>query len=127
MDVCTKVNLMKAYGNYWDMLPTEIRQYILRLRENQLRYELRQNDPWQRMLREIQLYARLKERWGLGHIKCIPVKKICDECKSHHVRTFGLYVDRNNVKRRRFLGSTILGALCADIHHIKTTYVFPRM
>lgn len=121
MDVWTKVHLMNEYDSYWDMLPPEIQEYILRLRANQLCYEKTQNETWQRLLREIRYYTRLKERWGLGHIQCVPRKRLCDACQRHHVRIFGHYVNQNNAQRRRFLGSGMLNALNADIHHIKAT------
>lgn len=61
-----------------------------------------------RLCHEIQFYACLKKKWGLGHIKCVPNKRACYACGRYHLKVFGFYVDEASVKKRKFLSSGMI-------------------
>ena len=75
MDVERKLQLSLFYESYWDMLPPEIQAYIMQLVIAQMRIDAERKEMMNRLCHEIQYYARLKERWGIGHVQCIPDKK----------------------------------------------------
>ena len=50
---------------------------------------------------EIVKYKELKEKWALGHIRCVVKKRVFF---STYIEIMGCYVDEENVNRARFLG-----------------------
>ena len=56
--------------SYWDWLPPEIEHYILSLSTWQTILDLRKSHPRRLLLEEILDYHKLKNDWGVGHIKC---------------------------------------------------------
>ena len=45
----------------------------MRLARNQILLERRRNKKLRRLLKEIVEYGKLKEQWGIGHIKIVRV------------------------------------------------------
>ena len=119
MDVERKLQLSLFYESYWDMLPPEIQAYIMQLVIAQMRIDAERKEMMNRLCHEIQCYARLKERWGLGHVKCVPEKKPCRACNRYHLRVYGFFVNGVNVKHRLFLGKGMMNAY-ESIHFIKS-------
>ena len=74
MDVNKKIQLMSVMESYWDMLPRELHEIILMLKRNQEMFELEKERRMKELGQEIVLYKELKDKWALGHIRCI-VKK----------------------------------------------------
>ena len=85
MDVMTKVCLMRVYESYWDMLPPEIQEYIWKLKIAQMYIDAERKEMMNRLCREIETYALLKETWGLGHVKCVPNDHACSDCGRYHI------------------------------------------
>ena len=56
--------------SYWDRLPPEIEHYIYSLSTWQTILDLRKITPRKLLLEEILDYHKLKDDWGMGHIKC---------------------------------------------------------
>ena len=71
-----KLQLLLFYESYWDMLPPEIQEYIIQLKIAQEEIDAERKEMMNRLCQEIQYYARLKERWGLGHVKCTLLKGV---------------------------------------------------
>lgn len=104
-----------SMSKYWDWLPPEIQEYVTQLATTQYIRDNRRNKLWNNVCEEVLLYHKLKEEWGLGHIK-IKVFR----CKDYNngkpkvilapVYTLicGCYVDIHNVKRTHRLGSRTL-------------------
>ena len=86
--MCTmkKVNLYRKYITYWNLLPEEIRCYILKLREDMYRDDHR--DTYCAVLSDIPRLHLVKLRVGLYHVKIqsrlFPrkkqVRRTMDEC-----------------------------------------------
>ena len=74
MNVETKMRLMLVMDSYWDMLPPEMHELILLYKRNQEMFDQEKEKRMKELSKEIELYKELKDRWALGHIKCI-VKK----------------------------------------------------
>ena len=105
MDVKRKLQLLLFYESYWDMLPPEIQEYIMQLKIAQEEIDAERKEMINRLCHEMQYYARLKERRGLGHVKCAPLKRVCPYCNRQHLRVYGFYVNEANVKQMILLGS----------------------
>ena len=81
MDVKTKLELSYVMESYWDMLPNEIKEYIIHFKISQQKIDEDNKERMRSLCEEIKLYGQLKAKWRLGHIKCR-----MDYCKKH----FGL-------------------------------------
>ena len=110
MEVETKLQLLLFYESYWDMLPPEKQEYIMQLKIAQEEIDAERKEMITRLCHEIQFYARLKEKRGLGHVKCVPNKRACYACGQYHLKVFGFYVDEAGVKRRKFLSNGMIRA-----------------
>ena len=78
MDVKTKIKLMHVMDSYWYMLPPELHEFILLLKRNQEMFDEEKKRKMERLGQDIVLYKELKDKWALGHIRCI-VKKRTNE------------------------------------------------
>ena len=116
MNVQTKLQLSEAYESYWDMLPPEVQEFIVELKESQEQIEQDQKDLMNSLCHEIKLYVTLKVAWGLG-----PIKWKVTKCKTHNSHEYlnGHYVDELNVKQVMFLGHSYQQAL-ARVNHVKS-------
>ena len=117
MDVKTKVELMNVMDSYWSMLPPELQDFILLLKRNQEMLDQEKERRMKELGKEIKLYKELKDKWALGHIRCVVKKKIFFE---RYIAIMGCYLDReDHVKRERFLGYDFKSAL-QRINHVKS-------
>ena len=67
--------------------------------------------------KEIVLYKKLKDKWALGHVRCVVKKQVFF---STYIEIMGCYFDfEDNVKRERFLGYDFKSAL-QRINHVKS-------
>ena len=128
MDVKTKLNLLKLYESYWQMIPYEIQEYILVFKINQEVVEEKRKQQNVMLCREIMVHFQLKEKWGLGPIRCKTYK--CKSCVgkggrnihtnlASHIRIDGFYYDIENVKRSVLLGYGFTQAF-SRLHHVKS-------
>ena len=118
MDVMTKVCLMRVYKSYWDMLPLEIQEYIWKLKIAQMYIDAERKDRMNRLCREIETYALLKERWGLGHVKCVPNDHACSDCGRYHLKVYGFYTKTHY----RYLGINVSHAL-TNVNYVKSLLI----
>jgi len=101
--------------SYWDMLPYELKEYIISLASFQHMRDQR-DENYANVVQELNSYFTLRESWGLGHVrisyeKCRFHKGLFWSprvCKSHvalrmpytsnesycHRRFYGTYIDR---------------------------------
>ena len=98
--------------SYWDVLPPEIHEMILLLKKNQERFDEEKKRKMKALSKEIELYEELKEKWALGHIRCV--------VKKSYIVIMGSFLDReDHVKRERFLGYDFPGAI-QRVNHVKS-------
>ena len=106
MDNETKMMLLKHVDSYWDILPSEIKEIILKYKESQELIEWRENF-YSRILRsEIESYGQLRLAWYIGPIQCKPrLPKGC-ECQPRcfFMKIFGHYWDLDGERKKAFWG-----------------------
>ena len=119
MDVTKKIELMRVMESYWTMLPPEIHEFILLFKKNQETFEEEKERKLKAVGKEIVMYHELKEKWGIGHVKCYVKKESCFNCDRHHVIVVGCYVDVENVEREAFLAFDLKIAL-QRVNHVKS-------
>ena len=132
MDVKKKLELSYVMESYWDMLPNEIKEYIVHLKIEQQKIDEDKKEKMQSLCEEIKLYGELKAKWRLGHIKC----RLDHECKKYemydhvkyglvkcnkdsHLEIVGQYVNESNVKCEMYLGHGFQQAL-SRVNHVKS-------
>ena len=113
MNVKEKMKLMLVMDSYWDMLPPELHDFILMLKRNQELIDQEKEKRMKELGKEIVMY---KEKWALGHIKCVVKKTVFFKS---FIEIMGCYVDEENVKRTRFLGYNFKSAL-QRVNHVKS-------
>jgi len=117
-------------NNYWDRLPPELQDYIMRLVRNQILLERRRNKKLQRLLKEIVEYGKLKEHWGIGHIKIVNCRCNSPCCikkeridRFPHMRIYGCYIDIDDKPQKTYLAPTIKEA--RKRASIEKTFIYP--
>jgi len=89
----------------------------MRLARNQILLERRRNKKLRRLLKEIVEYGKLKEQWGIGHIKIVRVR--CDagccikkkkEDRHRDTKIIGCYIDIYDKPKETYLGYDIKSA-----------------
>jgi len=85
----------------------------MRLARNQILLERRRNKKLRRHLKEILNYAKLKEQWGIGHIKIVTVRcnspcclKKKKEDRFTHMKIFGCYIDIYDKPQKKYLSDS---------------------
>ena len=115
MNVRKKMKLSHVFESYWDMLPPEIKEIILQYKESQEAIDEEQKERMRERMREvckeIVMYARVKKKWGIGHVKCRVKKGPCIGCGGYHVRVVGCYVNAENEEREVYLAYNLRRAL----------------
>ena len=111
MNVRKNMKLTRTFESYWDMLPSEIKAIILRYKESQEAIDEERKERMREVCRDIVMYARVKRKWGIGHVKCRVVKGPCVGCHDYHMRVFGCYVNAENVEREVYLAYNLRRAL----------------
>ena len=112
MDLEKKMELLNVVESYWDMLPPEIQQLILKYKESQELIEWCESYRSRKMCWEIQGHGQLRKRWFIGPIRCkSAVPKKCD-CRPQCVfmKIFG-YWTLSGEKKRVFLGYSFCHAI----------------
>ena len=110
MNVRKKMKLCRTFESYWNMLPPEIEVVILEYKEGQEAIDEERKEKMREVCKEIALYARVKEKWGIGHVKCY-VRGPCIGCDGYHVRVVGCYVNAENEEREVYLAYNLRTAL----------------
>ena len=119
MDVKTKLELSYVMESYWDMLPNEIKGYILQFKMSQEKIDEKVKEKLARLCKEKKDFKQLHAMWARGPIKVQRHDK-CTICHDHHMRgVYGCYVDENNVMQEIFLGFDHKQAL-QRVNHVKS-------
>ena len=109
------MELLNIAESYWDLLPPEIQQLILKYRDSQRLIEWRERYLSRKMCWEIVGHGQLRRKWFIGPIRCQPrVPKRCD-CRPRCFFTdiFGCYWNLSGEKKKVFLG----WSFCTVFHH----------
>ena len=107
MDIETKLKLLNVVESYWDLLPPEIKDLILKYKESQELIEWRESPASQWMCFQIRDYGDLRQAWYIGPIRCECYR--IKTCRCHgrgcfYNRIFGLYWVLSGVRHQLFLG-----------------------
>ena len=115
---------MRVMESYWTMLPPEIHEFILLLKKNQEIFEEERKMNLKAVGQEIVMYNELKEKWALGHVRCVVKRteilfrpRIKMSIPSMSI--YGHHVDLEGVKRKKFLGFSFESAL-QRVNHVKS-------
>ena len=110
MDNKTKLKLSKVVDSYWDILPPEVKEKILKWKEGQELIDWRESASSRALCHEIKMYKMLLVKWRIGHIQCQPIDfKLGEECK--YMQIYGWYRSSHGRIRKFFLGVTIENAI----------------
>ena len=120
MDVRKKIELMKVMESYWTLLPPEIHELILLLKRNQETFEEERERKLKAVGKEIVMYRELKEKWAVGHVRCVVKCSFRPRLKMSipGMCIYGHHVDLEGVKRKKFLGFSFERAL-QRVNHVK--------
>lgn len=111
MHVQTKLDLMKYTDSYWDLLPPELKELILKYKESQELIEWRERRINRRLCEQIEMYGQLRRQWILGPIRCQCKRtRVCGNV-IYDMEVSGHYWDLNGTKQRLFLGHSLEIAL----------------
>jgi len=117
-------------SNDWDRLPHELQDYIMRLARNQILLERRRNKKLRRLLKEIIEYGKLKEQWGIGHIKIVQCRCNSPCCikkertdRFTYMRIYGCYIDIDDKPRKSYLAESYKDAKKRG--PIEKTFLYP--
>ena len=118
MNLEKKMELLNIVESYWDLLPPEIQQLILRYKESQELIEWRESHRSRKMCWEIMGHGQLRHKWFIGPIRCQPrVPKRCD-CRPRcfFMNIFSYYWTLSGEKKRVFLGYSFCNVIprCYD-------------
>jgi len=91
----------------------------MHLARNQCLLERRRNKKLRRLLKEIIEYGKLKEQWGIGHIKIVQ----CREGDCRYIKIYGYYIDIDDKPQKTYLAPTIKEA--KKRAPIEKTFIYP--
>ena len=115
MNVKKKMELSYVMESYWDMLPKEIKDYIVELKTSQETIDKK----LERLYQEKKDFGQLHAKWGLGPIEVERHEK-CSVCHHQHLRAVhGFYLDEYHVMQKIFLGFDLKQAM-SRVHHVKS-------
>ena len=105
MDNEMKMMLLKHVDSYWDMLPSEIKEMILKYKESQELIEWRESFCSRNMCRQIKTYGQSRQEWFIGPVQCKPLRPIGCRCRPRcsYMLIYGHYWDLNGNRKQVFL------------------------
>ena len=119
MDVKKKLELSYVMESYWDILPNEIQDYIVKFKTNQEKIDEENKKKLERLYQEKKDFGQLHAMWALGPIEVERHEK-CTVCHQHHLRAVhGFYLDEYHVMQKIFLGFDLKQAM-SRVHHVKS-------
>lgn len=110
--------MMKHTDSYCNLLPPEIKKFILKYKESQELIEWCESTSSRNLCNQIRLYERMRQRWFIGPIRC---RSFCTRvCGNEYIdmRVYGNNWDLSGVKKQVFLHYRLGGAM-ALCHFIK--------
>ena len=121
----TKMELLTWTNSYWDMLPPELQDMILKFKQSQELIEWRESPVCRKLCRDIRSYGQLRRQWFIGPIQCESHRS--RECvhrpRCTYMTIYGHYWDVNDCKKSIFLGFFLENAL-ETCDHVKTGLLF---
>ena len=120
MNLETKRELLKLTDRYWDLLPSEIKDLILKYRESQEFIDRRESASNRALCRQIRMYELLRQRWQIGHVQCQPIhRNIAVAARCNCMRVYGWYVDLRGMIHKTYLGTNLQQAMTnCDIRRV---------
>ena len=112
--------------SYWDILPHELKDYIIELANSQLKRDLKQRErQWRFVCKEVELLANLKREWTYGkiHLKwqeCQWCRKCYLKYKHNTLHIYGDFTEQPLLTPIELAPGYTYKALlgCNDIHSI---------
>ena len=101
-----KIKLAHAFESYWNMLPPELKEMILKYRESQALIEWRTSYQSCKLCYDIRGHGLLRQEWYIGPIQCEPrvPENCCHRPRCCCMKIYGYYWDLEGDKKRVFLG-----------------------
>jgi len=102
---------------------------VISLVTRQILLERRRNKQLQRLHKEILDYAKLKEEWGIGHIKIVihPCRFSCcrekKEKKFEYFKIYGCYIDIDDKPQKTYLADSYKHAKRRA--YVEKTFIYP--
>ena len=106
--------------SYWDMLPPEIKEMILKYKESQELIEWRESFASRKLCLHIDAYGRLRREWFIGPVQCRPLRPLGCQCRPQcsYMLIYGHYWDLNGARKKVFL-DFFLGAAMERCNFVK--------
>ena len=120
MNLRKKMKLSHTFESYWDMLPLELHELIMAYKKGQEAIDEDRKRIMRKICNDINLYGRLKKKWGIGHVRCRAKK--CNTCDGYHMRVVGCYVNAEHEQREVYLAYNLRAAL-SRVDEVKS-YLF---
>ena len=104
MDNETKRMLLKHVDSYWDILPSEVKEMILKYKESQELIEWHESFYGFRVRRQIEGYGQLRRKWFIGPIQCRSLRPLGCQCRPQcsYMLIYGHYWDLNGARKKSF-------------------------
>ena len=99
--------------SYWDMLPPELKEMILKYKESQELIEWRESFVSRKLCLHIEAYGRLRREWFIGPVQCKPRRPKGCQCRPgcFYMKIFGHYWDLDGNRRKAFLDYSLCVAI----------------
>ena len=125
MDNETKRMLLKHVDSYWDMLPLELQELILKMKQSQELIEWRESYLSRELCVDIRSYGQLRQNWFIGPIQCKPYRS--KQCKHQpqctYIMIYGHYWDLDGCRRWVLLDFLLENAI-EECDLVKTGLLF---
>ena len=107
------MKLLNVVESYWDILPPEIKDLILKYKESQELIVWRESYMSHRICLEIEDYGRLRRAWYIGPIQCKCYRPKACQCQPgcYYMKVYGLYWHLNGDRRQVFLDYSLCNAI----------------
>ena len=127
MDNETKMMLLKHVDSYWDILPSEIKEVILKFKQSQELIEWCESPESRELCFDIETYGQLRQKWFIGPIQCKPRRS--KQCKHRpqctYMMIYAHYWDLNGC-RKRVLLDFFLDSAIYKCDHVKSALLYQR-
>ena len=92
-------------NSYWDLLPPEMKEYILAFKESQELIEWRESTSNRVLCEQIRMYGQLRREWFIGPVECRCFYKYGCQCQPRcmYMLVFGHYWTLPGSRAKAFL------------------------
>ena len=113
MNVRNKLKLTRVFESYWDMLPPELQEMILKFKQSQELIEWRESPDSRELCHDIRSYGQLRQHWFIGPMQCKSYRS--KECKHRprctYMTIYAHYWDLNGCRQWIMLGFFLENAI----------------